>query len=73
MSKVYRRLGSVEMEDQISSTRLLLSRYGYLDPTRTAIWGWSYGGFATVMTLEQDAGPNPVFSCGISGGGEYYF
>lgn len=64
--KVYRNLGSVEMEDQIAVTRKLVSMFGYLDATRTAIWGWSYGGFATLMTLEQDVGPAPVFSCGIS-------
>ena len=29
--------------------------------------GWSYGGFATAMTLEQDIGDNEVFKCGISG------
>ena len=55
------------MEDQIAVTKKLLERYSYLDSTRTAIWGWSYGGFATLMTLEQDTGPAPAFSCGISG------
>ncbi|PHH91529.1 hypothetical protein CDD83_132 [Cordyceps sp. RAO-2017] len=28
----------------------------YVDPARLAIWGWSYGGFAALKTLEQDAG-----------------
>jgi len=64
--QVYRHLGSVEIQDQISVTRKLLELYPYMDPQRTAIWGWSYGGFATAMTLEQDTGPDPVFSCGIS-------
>jgi dipeptidyl-peptidase-4 len=64
---LFRNLGTVEMEDQIAVSRKLLERYSYLDATRTAIWGWSYGGFATLMTLEQDVGPSPVFSCGISG------
>jgi len=64
--QVYRQLGTVEIKDQISVTRELLKTYPYLDPQRTAIWGWSYGGFATAMTLEQDTGPEQVFSCGIS-------
>ena len=64
--QVYRRLGSVEIQDQISVTRQLQSDYPYIDSEKTAIWGWSYGGFATAMTLEQDTGANPVFSCGIS-------
>jgi len=64
--EVYRRLGTVEMADQIAVTARLLQTYPYMDASRAAIWGWSYGGFATAMTLEQDSGPEPVFSCGIS-------
>jgi len=64
--QVYRNLGTVEMQDQIAVTRKLAEIYPYMDPARTAIWGWSYGGFATAMTLEQDIGEDPVFSCGIS-------
>ena len=64
--QVYRHLGTVEIQDQISVTRQLVKTYPYLDEKRTAIWGWSYGGFATAMTLEQDTGSDQVFSCGIS-------
>merc|ERR1711892_587963 len=64
--QVYRHLGTVEIQDQISVTRQLVQTYPYLDEKRTAIWGWSYGGFATAMTLEQDTGSDQVFSCGIS-------
>ncbi|CAN9442744.1 unnamed protein product [Alternaria alternata] len=28
----------------------------YVDADRLAIWGWSYGGFNTLKTLEQDGG-----------------
>jgi dipeptidyl-peptidase-4 len=64
--QVYRNLGTVEIQDQISVTRELVRTYPYMDEERTAIWGWSYGGFATAMTLEADTGPEQVFSCGIS-------
>ena len=37
-----------------------------MDETRTAIYGWSYGGFASTMALEQDIDPEPVFKCGIA-------
>ena len=42
---VYRNLGTVEMEDQISVTRQLVNdNISIMDPKRVAIWGWSYGG-----------------------------
>ena len=62
---VYRNLGTVEMQDQIAVTRRLVEMYDYMDQDRVAIWGWSYGGFNTAMTLEQDV-EDPVFKCGIS-------
>ena len=55
------------MDDQISVTRKLAEQFSFIDKERIGIWGWSYGGFNTAMTLERDVGPDPVFSCGISG------
>jgi dipeptidyl-peptidase 4 len=63
---LHRNLGSIEIQDQISATRTLIESYSFLDKNRTAIWGFSHGGFATLMTLAQDVS-NPVFSCGIAG------
>ena len=61
---VYRQLGTPEIDDQIAVTKALLDQYSYLDADRTGIWGWSYGGYATLMSLAKDA--QGVFSCGIS-------
>uniref|UniRef100_A0A182JT27 Venom dipeptidyl peptidase 4 n=1 Tax=Anopheles christyi TaxID=43041 RepID=A0A182JT27_9DIPT len=58
------RLGTYEMEDQIAVARFLQERYVFIDPERTGIWGSSYGGYATAMTLEKDQGQ--VYRCGIS-------
>ncbi|XP_018904753.1 venom dipeptidyl peptidase 4 isoform X2 [Bemisia tabaci] len=60
----YRRLGTVEIFDQINVTRYLQNTLPYIDKSRTAIWGWSYGGYATAMALAQDV--NNVFQCGVS-------
>ncbi|PWY92706.1 pheromone maturation dipeptidyl aminopeptidase DapB [Aspergillus heteromorphus CBS 117.55] len=49
------RLGYYEAYDQIASAKIFAQR-PYVDETRMAIWGWSYGGFMTLKTLEQDAG-----------------
>lgn len=35
-----------------------------MDGNRTAIWGWSYGGYATASALAQDS--ENVFKCGMS-------
>ncbi|XP_036148733.1 venom dipeptidyl peptidase 4 isoform X5 [Monomorium pharaonis] len=60
----YRRLGTVEIVDQINVTRHLQDKLPFIDRTRTAIWGWSYGGYATGMTLAMDL--KGVFKCGMS-------
>lgn len=61
---VNRRLGSVEIQDQIDVARALKDKYPFIDADRTAIWGWSYGGYATAMALASDA--DDVFKCGVS-------
>ncbi|XP_050072273.1 venom dipeptidyl peptidase 4 [Anopheles maculipalpis] len=58
------QLGTYEMEDQIAVARYLQETYTFIDPQRTGIWGSSYGGYATAMTLEKDH--EQVFRCGIS-------
>ncbi|XP_072762346.1 venom dipeptidyl peptidase 4 isoform X3 [Anoplolepis gracilipes] len=60
----YRQLGTVEIIDQINVTRHLQDKLSFIDRTRTAIWGWSYGGYATGMTLAMDL--KGVFKCGMS-------
>ncbi|CAH1961628.1 unnamed protein product [Acanthoscelides obtectus] len=60
----YRKLGTVEIEDQINVTRLIQNTLSYVDSSRTAIWGWSYGGYAAGMALATDS--QKVFKCGIS-------
>jgi dipeptidyl-peptidase-4 len=44
--------------------RFLQKNLTYIDSERTAIWGWSYGGYATGMALAKDK--QNVFKCGIS-------
>ncbi|XP_075211314.1 dipeptidyl peptidase 4 omega [Lycorma delicatula] len=60
----YRNLGTVEVEDTIYVTKYLQDNLNYIDRNRSALWGWSYGGYTTVMTLANDT--KDVFKCGIS-------
>ncbi|KAL8839983.1 MAG: hypothetical protein Q9170_001525 [Blastenia crenularia] len=48
-------IGYYEAQDQIAAAKIWAQK-GYVDATRMAIWGWSYGGFMTLKTLELDAG-----------------
>ncbi|KAL6788910.1 dipeptidyl peptidase IV N-terminal region domain-containing protein [Trichoderma sp. SZMC 28013] len=57
------QLGLLEAQDHIAAARHFAS-FDYVDDTRLAIWGWSYGGFITLKTLEQDAGR--TFSYGMA-------
>lgn len=62
--EIYRKLGTVEIEDTIAVTEILQKQYSWIDANRTGVWGWSYGGFTTGMVMAQDT--NFVFKCGIS-------
>ena len=42
--QTYLELGKYEVADQIAAAQKL-SELPYIDPARTGIWGWSYGGF----------------------------
>ncbi|KAJ6157394.1 hypothetical protein N7470_004986 [Penicillium chermesinum] len=53
--KVRGNLGHYESHDQIEAGKIWASK-PYVDASRMAIWGWSYGGFMTLKVLEQDAG-----------------
>uniref|UniRef100_A0A1B6DL67 Venom dipeptidyl peptidase 4 n=1 Tax=Clastoptera arizonana TaxID=38151 RepID=A0A1B6DL67_9HEMI len=58
-----RKLGTVEVEDQITVVKYLLNKYKHIDPDKVAVWGWSYGGYVTGMMLAKDT-TNTV-KCGI--------
>ena len=58
----YLRLGELEAKDQVE-TALWLGQQPYVDKDRIAIWGWSYGGWNTLMSMSEG---RPVFRCGIA-------
>jgi dipeptidyl-peptidase 4 len=57
------RLGEVEVADQVHGAKWLATQ-SYVDPARLGVWGWSYGGYMTLMLMFK--APD-VFHAGISG------
>lgn len=58
----YLRLGDLESHDQVEAA-LWLGKQSYVDKDRIAIWGWSYGGFNTLMSMSEG---RPVFRAGVA-------
>jgi len=58
----YLNLGKWESHDQIEAARHLAS-LPYVDPGRIGIWGWSYGGYMTALTMMKGG---ELFRAGIA-------
>lgn len=58
----YMRMGDLESHDQVEAA-LWLGKQPYVDKDRIAIWGWSFGGFNTIMSLCEG---RQVFNCGVA-------
>ncbi|WP_372754750.1 S9 family peptidase [Labilibaculum sp.] len=58
----YMQLGRLESDDQVSAARAL-AKESFVDASRIAIWGWSYGGFMSTLCLEKG---NDVFAAAIA-------
>ena len=52
----------LEAKDQVE-TALYLGTLPYVDKTRIGIWGWSFGGFCTLMSMSEG---RPVFAAGVA-------
>lgn len=60
---LFRRIGGVEVQDQLTVLKHLLKTLKYLDVTRVGVWGWGYGGYVTAMVLGSQEN---VFKCGVA-------
>ena len=56
-------MGDIEVRDQVDGVRWLISQ-GLADPDRVGVYGWSYGGYMTLMCLTR--APD-VFRMGVAG------
>jgi dipeptidyl-peptidase-4 len=60
---IHRRMGTVEVDDQVAGVRYLGSLGGF-DTSRVGIYGWSYGGYMTLMAMLK--APD-IFQVGVAG------
>ncbi|MEI6554045.1 MAG: S9 family peptidase [Paludibacter sp.] len=58
----YQQLGILETKDQVEAAKYL-SQQSFIDKDRIGIWGWSYGGFMTLMSMTTG---EKVFKAGIA-------
>lgn len=58
----YLQLGVKEAEDQVETARYL-GTLPYIDGKRIGIWGWSFGGYNTLMSMSDGSG---TFKAGVA-------
>lgn len=58
----YLNLGVKEAQDQVAAAQYMAS-LPYVDGSRIGIWGWSYGGYMTIMSMSEGT---PVFKAGVA-------
>tara|TARA_B100001287_G_scaffold161970_1_gene136186 strand:- start:840 stop:2969 length:2130 start_codon:yes stop_codon:yes gene_type:complete len=63
-SQIHRRLGTVEIEDQMTGINFLKS-LPYVDANRLAVHGWSFGGFMTTSMMLRTP---EIYTTGVAGG-----
>jgi len=62
MKMTYLHLGRYESADQIAAAHWFAAQ-SYVDPDRIGIWGWSYGGYMSSLSMFRGAG---VFKAGLA-------
>ncbi|HZD30505.1 MAG TPA: DPP IV N-terminal domain-containing protein, partial [Candidatus Angelobacter sp.] len=55
-------MGPAEFDDQMAALKQTLEQYPQIDGSRLGFWGWSYGGYFTLYTLEK----TDMFKAGVS-------
>ena len=60
---LYGRQGTVEVDDQLRGIEWLKSQ-AFVDPARIGVYGWSNGGYMTLMLLAKHS---EAYACGVAG------
>uniref|UniRef100_A0AAY4ES97 Dipeptidyl-peptidase 10 (Non-functional) n=1 Tax=Denticeps clupeoides TaxID=299321 RepID=A0AAY4ES97_9TELE len=62
LQEIHRRLGTVEVQDQIAALEYMLE-LPFIDRTRIGVFGQGYGGYITLMMLQSTGS---LFKCAVS-------
>ena len=60
---LYGKQGTVEVDDQLRGIEWLKSQ-AFVDPARIGVYGWSNGGYMTLMLLAKHS---EAYACGVAG------
>ena len=60
---LYAKQGTVEVDDQLRGVAWLKSQ-AFVDPARIGVYGWSNGGYMTLMLLAKHS---EAYACGVAG------
>lgn len=58
----YQNIGVKEAQDQVATAQYMAGQ-SYVDKDKLGIWGWSYGGYMTLMSMSEGT---PVFKAGCA-------
>ena len=58
----YLNLGVKEAQDQVETAKHMAAQ-PYVDKSRIGIWGWSFGGYMTIMSMSEGT---PIFKAGAA-------
>ncbi len=58
----YLKIGQYEPADQVEAAKYMAS-LPYVDAKNIGIWGWSFGGYNTLMSMSQ---PEGIFKAGVA-------
>ncbi len=61
---IYKKFGSVPLEDQVAGLRALGQRFRELDLDRAGIYGWSFGGYLSALAVLKEPG---IFKAAFAG------
>uniref|UniRef100_A0A8C7FN81 Dipeptidyl peptidase like 10 n=1 Tax=Oncorhynchus kisutch TaxID=8019 RepID=A0A8C7FN81_ONCKI len=62
LHEVHRRLGTIEVQDQITAVEYMLT-FPYIDRTRIGVFGRGYGAYITLMMLKST---DSLFKCSVA-------